>query len=196
MCPMTHLANAPVSALAIDPSERPSMPDIEGAAPDAREKGSALRHIHNHYRHEIARVAQVLARIKAGDSPPEELAHIVLASDMRRNLEAAGTICGHQCQVLMMHHNIEEGHMFPGLDAAGNTALSKIVARLKEEHLIVHELLRRLERTAHALASFPDQEAFDRVDEIFTQLSSVVASHFGYEESELEEAIGHYLDGI
>ncbi|MEX0340592.1 MAG: hemerythrin domain-containing protein [Arenibacterium sp.] len=193
---MSDLSHLPLSALTLPVEDRPRMPPISGADPLARRKGGQLALIHRHYLQELARVDAVLRRIEARDAPPEELMSIILSTDLRKNLHAAGTICGHQCQVLSMHHNIEEYSMFPALEQAGNAALVAVVAQLRREHKVVHELLMRLEQEARDLVADPVQERFDRAFAIFRRLAEVVTSHFGYEEKELAEAIGEYLDGI
>lgn len=193
---MPNLSDIPLEALTLPETDRPRMPPIPGAGEGARRKGAQLALIHRHYLTELARVDAVMRRIEAGDAPPEELASIILSTDMRRNLHAAGTICGHQCQVLTMHHNIEEYSMFPELEQQGNPMLSAIVAQLRREHEVVHELLIRLEAEARALVARQDAETFARAHAVFRRLVAVVTSHFGYEETEIAEAIGHYLDGI
>jgi hypothetical protein len=165
-------------------------------APSARRKGKHLAMIHRHYLAEMAQIADILNRIQAGDAPPADLARIVLDSDMRKNFEVAGTICGHQCHVLTAHHNIEEHSMFPALAAQGNAALARVVDKLRREHLVIHEMLKRLGTAADQLNTDPSATNFTAAFDIFTALRSAVISHFGYEEVELEEAIGHYLDGI
>ena len=193
---MSDLADLPLDALTLPDGDRPKMPPIAGASDIHRQKGRQLAAIHRHYLMEMARVAAVLDRISAGDAPPEELSSIILSTDMRRNLQAAGTICGHQCQMLGMHHNIEEYSMFPELEQQGNDALKALVAQLRQEHKVVHELLIRLEEAARALIDAPTDENFATARAVFHQLRAVVVSHFGYEETEIAEAIGYYLNGI
>ena len=193
---MSDLANLPLDAIVLPEDARPKMPPIPDATAQDRQDGRHLAMIHNHYLGELSRVSMVLDRIKAGDNPPEALQQILLSTDLRRNLHAAGTICGQACQMLMMHHNIEEGHMFPGLEVPQNPALTAMVAHLKREHKVVHELLHRLEAAAQTLIQDPSEDNFDAAHAVFVKLMAVVRSHFSYEESELAEAIGYYLDGI
>lgn len=193
---MSDMSQIPLAALDLKEDERPKMPPIAGASQADRRKGAQLAMIHKHYLSEMAQIAQVLERIKAGDAPPEALAQIVLHSDMAQNFEAAGTLCGHQCRVLTMHHDIEEHAMFPALAAQGNAALGKVVDKLRSEHLVIHELLKRLGAAGQALSETPDAAHFEEAFEIFAKLRGAVLSHFGYEETELAEAIGVYLGGI
>ena len=193
---MTTLAHIPLDQLDLEEAARPKMPAIAEATDADRRKGRHLAAIHRHYLSEMAQIAAVLERIKAGDTPPEELASIVLASEMRKNFEVAGTICGHQCRVLTMHHDIEEQSLFPTLAAQGNVALTKVVNKLRAEHLVIHELLTRLGGAAQDLSKTPDETHFKAAFAVFFKLRTSVLSHFGYEEKELEEAIGLYLDGL
>lgn len=194
--PMPNFTQAPLENLTIDPTERPNMPPLSGATDEHRRQGRKLAAIHRGHLWEIARISKVLDRIEAGDEPPASLKDIVLASDMAQNFRAFGSLCGQECRMLTFHHDAEEHMMFPKLESAGQDALTKLVARLRYEHKIVHELLVRLERAAMTLMYEPNDENFALARSVFTRLVEVVTSHFGYEETELEEAIGLYIDDL
>ncbi len=193
---MTELTNLPLNALDLNEAARPSMSALAGVTEAQRGNGRQLAAIHRHYLMEMRRVAAVLERIKLGDAAPVELRKILLSADMSENLKAAGTICGHQCHVLKMHHDIEESHMFPGLAAAGHLDLSHVVEKLRSEHKVVHELLDRLHAAADQLVQTPVDAHFAQAHDIFAALQRAVVSHFGYEETELAEALGVFLDAI
>ncbi|MFC6640281.1 hemerythrin domain-containing protein [Sulfitobacter sediminilitoris] len=144
----------------------------------------------------MAQIGAVLARIEAGDAPPEHLKRMVLSLDMAENFRAFGSLCGRECQVLKFHHDIEGADMFPRIEAAGGGMFREIVAKLKAEHEVVHELIVRLDRAADALAKDPSETNFAEAAKTFRKLEEVVRSHFGYEETELAEAIGYYLGSI
>ncbi len=190
------MTDLPLSKLTLNEAARPTMPPLQGASDADRRKGRRLAAIHRHYLSEMNQIGQVLERIKAGDEPPQTLSQIVLHSQMRKNFEVAGTLCGHQCRVLTMHHDIEEHSLFPSLSAQDNTALTAIVEKLKSEHLVIHELLVRLGAAGDALAASPNELHFEKAFDVFFTLRRAVVSHFGYEETELAEAIGMYLDGL
>ena len=76
------------------------------------------------------------------------------------------------------------------------TSRRHIVERLRQEHLVVHELLKRLEEAADKLINDTSTSNFDEITEIFEQLHKVVKSHFGYEETELREALGKFAPVI
>jgi hemerythrin-like domain-containing protein len=95
-----------------------------------------------------------------------------------------------------MHHDIEGADMFPRVEAAGGGVFRAIVAKLKAEHTVVHELLIRLDRAAEALVQDPTDENFKTAAATFQKLEDVVRSHFSYEQTELAEALGYYLGDI
>lgn len=190
------LTTAPLDDLSVETGTRPKAPPIPGTTEADRQKGRHLAMIHAHYLADMAQIARLMARIEAGDAPPADLAEIVLSSDMAQNLRAFGSICGRECRVLMMHHDIEQAHMFPGLEAAQNDGIRAVVARLREEHEVVHELLNRLAKAARALEAETTDARFEELRAVYARLFDVVRSHFRYEETELEEAIGVYLGGI
>lgn len=193
---MTELSRIPIDALSLDEAARPKAPPVPGATDLHRRQGRQLAAIHRHYLMELGRVEAVLARIEAGDAPPEELRQIVLSLDMGENLRAVGNICGRQCMVLKFHHDIEERQMFPDIEGAAGAGFAAVVAKLRAEHEVVHELLGRLERAAAALVREPTEARFAEAAAVFRKLRAVIGSHFGYEETELAEAIGYYLGGV
>ena len=190
------LATLPLSALSVEEGERPQAPSIEGATERDRAAGRHLAVIHRHYLMDLGRIARLMQRIEAGDAPPEALADIVLHSDMARNLSAFGSICGQACHALKMHHDIEEGHMFPGIHGPAAPGIRAVVDRLRAEHEVIHELLNRLAAAARTCASAPSEDHFAKLRDTYARLFDQVRSHFRYEETELEEAIGVYLGGV
>jgi iron-sulfur cluster repair protein YtfE (RIC family) len=192
---MNDLSNTPLDALSVETGTRPSAPVLRNVTAAQRAKGRHLAAIHAHYLQDMARLRAVIDRIEAGDAPPAHLAQIVLASDMHQNFAAFGNLCGQGCQMLTMHHNIEEHHMFPEI-AGKAPPFAALIARLREEHKVVHELLNRLEACAERLTQSPDEDGFAETRATFAALHRAIQSHFGYEERELEAAIGVYVERI
>ncbi len=193
---MTDLATRSLGDLSLDEAGRPKAPPVPEATDLHRRQGRQLAAIHSHYLREMAQIGAVLTRIEAGDAPPEHLKRIVLSLDMAENFLAFGSLCGRECQVLKFHHNIEAADMFPRIEAAGGGMFREIVAKLKAEHEVVHELIVRLDRAADALANDPSEANFAKAAKTYRKLEEIVRSHFGYEETELAEAIGYYLGSI
>ena len=67
-----------------------------------------------------------------------------------------------------------------------------ILDRLGAEHRTVHALLERIRAIVRSVASAPTREQLFDLREVYGVFERVVISHFGYEERELEEAIGYY----
>ena len=184
------LGQMTLAELTVEDGTRPDKPDLGKTDLRTRQSGRRLAAIHRHYLGGLSRIAKVLRRIEAGDAPPADLAHIVLDTQMSKNLRAVGTICGQECGVLKMHHDIEEQAVFPELHSRGTPQIRVIVDRLRAEHEVVHELIERLAASAHDLSNEPTDEGFRVTTEIFDRLVSVVQSHFKYEETTLEDALG------
>ena len=192
---MNDITTTPLDDLNVEAGTRPSAPALANVTAAQRAKGRHLAAIHAHYLQDMARLSAVIDRIEAGDSPPEHLKQIVLASDMAQNFAAFGNLCGQGCQMLKMHHNIEEHHMFPEIERKA-APFAAMIARLREEHKVVHELLNRLAACAERLARSPDAEGFAQTRDVFRALLRAIQSHFRYEETELEAAIGVYVEQI
>ena len=193
---MTDLSTQPLDELNLDEAARPKAPPVPEATDIHRRQGGQLAAIHRHYLREMGQIGAVLARIEARDAPPEQLKQLVLSLDMAENFRAFGSLCGRECQVLKFHHDIESTDMFPRIEAAGGGRFREVVAKLKAEHEVVHELIIRLSRAAEVLAASPSEANFVAAGNTFRKLEEVVRSHFGYEETELAEAIGYYLGSI
>ncbi|MEP1354131.1 MAG: hemerythrin domain-containing protein [Tateyamaria sp.] len=192
---MNDLSTTPLDELDVETGTRPIAPALAHVSASQREKGRHLAAIHAHYLQDMARLSAVIDRIEAGDSPPAHLKQIVLASDMAQNFAAFGNLCGQGCQMLTMHHNIEEHHMFPEIEGKA-APFAALIARLREEHKVVHELLNRLAGCAERLTRSPDAEGFAETRDVFHALLRAIQSHFRYEETELEAAIGVYVERI
>lgn len=190
------LNTRPLSELDLDEASRPTSPPFPDVTEAQRAKGRGLAAIHRHHLHDMARIAMVIARIRAGDDPPEALMQVILAADMAQNYRAFGTLCGQECRVLTFHHDAEENGLFPELEGKGTDGLRAVIAKLRAEHEVVHELLERLSSAAQAIIDDPSDANFTLASAVFEKLEAVVRSHFHYEETELEEAIGLFSDGF
>lgn len=182
----------PLAEFTVDYGTRPHAPRIEGATPEHRRRGRHLADVHKMYLRDIEEVGRILTEVEKGERDAAALAEAVRGLEMARNYRIFGTLCGRECHVLTIHHTIEDRQLFPVLAARGSTGLRAVVARLQEEHLVVHELIERLEEAAIALMTSPGLQTFAEARETFRSLEVVVRSHFGYEETELEEALGFH----
>ncbi|MEO6608195.1 MAG: hemerythrin domain-containing protein [Aestuariivirga sp.] len=175
----------------LDDSKRPKAPKIEGLSAFQRSRGQSLKYFHDYHRAQLAEVSRALETLNASG-----FAEKVGKLDMSTNYRMFGNLCGQECQMLTGHHTIEDMQMFPQLHEEGSDGVKKVVERLMAEHLVVHELIEELEQRAWACLQNPSAETFAAAKETFKALNTCVRSHFGYEETELEDALSVIDVGI
>ncbi|SHI35802.1 hemerythrin domain-containing protein [Wenxinia saemankumensis] len=182
--------DAPLDSLVLDEPTRPKAPPIPGATEGQRRAGRHLAMIHAHHLRDLLGIGQLVELVAAGEAGAQHLPKALQDMELTENMALTGTLCGRECAVLTMHHDIEETSMFPHLDRVGDPGISAVVQRLKDEHEVVHALLLRLQGEAATLAEAPTETAMQAVRATYARLTEVVRSHFGYEETELQEALG------
>lgn len=175
---------------------RPTVPPYPNVSEEQRHAGRHLAAIHRMHLREISKARLVLRHVSEGTSDPTVLLEALQNIEMSQNYRLFGNLCGQECRVLQFHHDAEEHHMFPALETNGTDEIRCVVAKLREEHVVVHELLERLQEAAFALISAPTEPSFTRTAKIFDKLEAVVRSHFGYEETELKDALGVHVGFI
>lgn len=175
----------------LDDETRPRAPAIEGATDAHRAHGRRLTLFHRFHLQQLALLRRALGDVERGLGDPGALAGHVSSMAMIENYRRFGNLCGQECQLLTMHHMIEDHEIFPHLRGRSE-GLRKVIDRLSAEHDVVHTLLERLEQAAAAFTAEPDTARLAALREVFNALERVVISHFGYEERELEEALGFY----
>lgn len=175
----------------LDDSTRPKAPKIDGITDQQRRHGRRLAHIHAMHLQQMSEVRRVMEETEAGERGSQELREAVISMQMAANYRLFGNLCGQECAMLNFHHTAEDRFIFPAL-MQGSEGLRNVVERLSAEHRIIHQMLEQLEAAAIAMVSDPGEENFAKVKEIFEILEKTVQSHFGYEEHELQEAIGYW----
>jgi iron-sulfur cluster repair protein YtfE (RIC family) len=167
----------------LDNTKRPKAPKIEYLTPAQRRQGRRLGLFHNYHRQQLREVESAMVQID------DALLEKISALDMLHNFKVFGNLCGQECQVLTYHHAAEDQLVFPILHTQGSTGLKKVVERLMAEHLVVHDLIEELESLAREALQNPAPEIYAKLKTSFANLNSCVQSHFGYEETELEDAL-------
>ena len=175
----------------LDDATRPSAPPIEKVTLQQRRHGRRLALYHRHHLGELAGVRAALERLEADQTAAVEVEECIATLDMVRNYRDFGNLCGQHCQLLTMHHTIEDRHIFPLLRDRSE-GMRVLIDRLAAEHETVHALLEQLVSASRALTVEPGPLSLSRLREVFGALERVVVSHFGYEERELEAALGFY----
>lgn len=188
-----QLQSCDLCDLNVDFDERPSMPALDNVTQAENRAGLHLAAIHRMHLRDMQRLEHILGQVEQGAVAPAVFAREVSNVDLTQNMRMFGTMCGRECQVLTFHHDAEEQMVFPQLEQQNIQALTRVVERLKQEHLIVHELITRLETTSQELVQNPGEQNLAKTKATFEQLHNVVISHFGYEETELREALGRFV---
>lgn len=176
----------------LDDKTRPKAPKLDGALPQHLLPGRQLKMIHHYHLMQLSEVRRMLDEIELGVGKFASLHEAIANLEMRESLKMFGNLCGQECEMLNAHHSIESQMLFPVLHERGNKGIKKVVERLMVEHEIVHHYLQELE--FHSLANLqnPSAAGFTAVKETFLALEKIIHSHFKYEETELETAIGFY----
>lgn len=175
----------------LDDNTRPEGPRFENLTPAQRLPGRHLAMIHDHFRQNMQVLRELMQQATGGEISAEELKQRADTMPLLENYRRFGALCGQHCQIIEMHHSIEDQALFPELKSKSD-ALRKVVERLMAEHEIVHELLLRLINALTLLVRAPSTENFAAATEIYETLERVLLSHFGYEEEEIGDALGVY----
>lgn len=173
----------------IDEANRPKAPRILGATAADRANGRRLAAYHRLHIEEMNRVRRLIEAIRAGESPLGLMREAVDKLQIARNYSMFGAVCGRECQMLTFHHTGEDTQMFPAIRSL-EPSLARVIDKLAAEHLVIHALIDELQAGADAIAEHPDADTFERLVATFDDLEEIVRSHFGYEETELAEALG------
>lgn len=159
---------------------------VAPAAGVGAEGQRALVAIHDHLRQELAQLRDVLGQVAAGMASPAEARSYLSRMTMRQNEWTLGAFCAAYCRVVSVHHAIEDESLFPDLKAA-DQALAPVLARLRQDHEGIAELLREVDS---ALVAMIEDERPDRAREAVDRLGDVLLAHLRFEEDQLLEPIG------
>jgi hypothetical protein len=182
-----------------DESTRPS-----GPAPDpdrtytahGRAVGQHLVEVHDHLRHELAQVQDLIGQVRDGVLQIGDARSALNEMALRQNSWTLGGFCESYCRVVTGHHSLEDQGIFPHLRSA-DPRLGAVIDRLEEEHHVIHEVLDGVDRALVHLVAHPAD--IDRVQAAVDLLSSTLLSHLSYEENELVEPLsrlGFYPDQV
>lgn len=175
----------------LDDATRPPPVELEGLTEAQRAPGHHLRQVHDHLRENMHALGRLIERAAAGETTAaavtDEASSLVMVTNYRR----FGNLCGQHCQIVNVHHSIEDQSIFPVIAAQG-AAFKAIADRLRAEHVVVHELLVRLIDALGELAADPGPTRFADTLEIYHALERVLLSHLGYEEDAIGDALGYF----
>jgi hemerythrin-like domain-containing protein len=182
-------AGAPATAPTLDEATRPRAPKHPDAAitPAGRRGQQTLVAIHAHLREEMAQVVEAVDAVADGRMGAEEARALIDRTAMMQNFRWVASFCARYCQVVEIHHTIEDRYMFVNIGDADPT-LRPVLDRLGEEHQVIHDILTRLDALLLRLAE--DGAGAREVATEVRRLQAALVSHLDYEEGELLEPIG------
>ncbi len=175
----------------LDDRTRPAPIRLEGLTDAQRAPGLHLREVHDHLRDNMLALGRLIERANGGGVDAGEVIDAAGRLGIVANYRRFGNLCGQHCQIVHMHHSIEDEAVFPAIAAQGE-GFRAIADRLRAEHVVVHELLLRLVDALGDLATEPGPERFATTLELYRALERVLLSHLGYEEEAIGDALGYF----
>lgn len=175
----------------LDDATRPAPIRLEGLTEAQRAPGLHLKEVHDHLRGNMKTLAVLIERAAAGEVSATAATDEAVGLAMVANYRRFGNLCGQHCNIVNVHHSIEDEAVFPAIAAQG-AGFKAIADRLRAEHVVVHELLLRLIDALGELALEPGPSRFTDTLEIYRALERVLLSHLGYEEEAIGDALGYF----
>ncbi len=172
-----------------DESERPTGPALDPSrvyTPHDLASGQHLIQVHDHLRAELEQVRDLVEQVAAGSMEVGQARSHINTMTMRQNNWTLGVYCESYCRLVTTHHSIEDASLFPRIRRA-DPALAPVVDRLKEEHLIIHDVLEGVDKALVALVDGSGDIAGLRT--AVDLLDDTLLSHLSYEERELVEPL-------
>jgi alkanesulfonate monooxygenase SsuD/methylene tetrahydromethanopterin reductase-like flavin-dependent oxidoreductase (luciferase family) len=175
-----------------DESARPVAPPAPAGyvyGPDAEAIGNHLTVVHGNLRKELGKVLGTLEQVKTGALSIGRARSALNDMTLRQNNWNLGAYCEAYCTRLTRHHGIEDQSIFPHLRGSDG-GLAPVIDRLKQEHVIIHEVIEGVDRALVNLVRKEDD--FTELQEAMDILSDALLSHLAYEEQQLSEPLARY----
>jgi alkanesulfonate monooxygenase SsuD/methylene tetrahydromethanopterin reductase-like flavin-dependent oxidoreductase (luciferase family) len=172
-----------------DESTRPSYPVPAGATYTEHEQAypQHLIDVHDALRAELAQLRDVVEQVRRGLMQVGQARSAINTMTMRQNNWTLGAYCESYCRIVTGHHSLEDHSMFRHLRRS-DPAAGPVVDRLAEEHVVIHDVLERVDQALVALVSAEPagtSEVLEDFSETVDLLTDALLSHLSYEEREL-----------
>lgn len=172
-----------------DEAARPNGPPRDPDRTYTEHDQATARHlvdVHDHLRGELSQIRQLIEQVADGGLDAGQARSHINTMTMRQNKWTLGTYCESYCRVVTTHHSIEDQTMLPHLRRS-DPRLAPVVDRLAAEHLVIHDVLERVDRALVAFVAEPD--GMPELRAAVDLLSDTLLSHLSYEERELVEPL-------
>jgi hemerythrin-like domain-containing protein len=176
-----------------DETTRPTLAEPAGTtyAPDQEAVVQHLVDIHDHLRTELTRIHGLLDDVRRGVLTAGAARSEVHAMSLRQNNWTLGAYCQSYCGFVNGHHSLEDASVFPHLRRS-ESDVAPVLDRLQDEHLVIHDLLDRVDTALVSLVQTGDDAALDAVEESLRTLGDRLLSHLAYEERELRGPLARH----
>jgi hypothetical protein len=176
-----------------DETTRPPVVTYADTSSYAGGAAAHLRAIHDHYRHGLAVVADVVDQVVAGTASLGDARAALHETGLTAAYQRLGSFCGQLCHAVTQHHMIEDVVLYPQLRAADG-GLTATIDRLDHEHRVIHDVLERIDLSLVTFAS--ERGHLDQLATEVRHLRTMLESHFAYEEDAIGTALGVHRIGV
>ncbi|GAA2118478.1 hemerythrin domain-containing protein [Streptomyces synnematoformans] len=176
-----------------DESTRPTVPGAHTARPgEDVSAGHHLVEVHDHLRQELERLRALVVRVLDGTLTAGAARSHIATMTLREHNWSLGAHCAAYCRVVTLHHTVEDQQLFPQLRRF-DPRLAPVLDRLAEEHLVIHDVLERVDRALVAFVAGPEGNA--ALEAAVDLLAEALLSHLAYEEHELVAPLARFAGG-
>jgi hypothetical protein len=165
-----------------DAAARPSWKFDQPSSSSGQGLGRRLIEVHDHIREETRKLLAVIGDVIEGRELVAAARSALEALSLRQHYPGLGGFCTGYCELLTIHHTLEDRQVFPGL-ATIHPGLKPVLKQLYAEHEVVAELIKKLDEVLAASAR--DEEARQHLERVSAALADQLLSHLVYEESQL-----------
>jgi hemerythrin-like domain-containing protein len=172
-----------------DESSRPEAPAPDGARTYTAHQqaiGQHLVDVHDMLRAELEQLREIVDQVAAGTVGVGSARSHIQTLTMRQNNWTLGTYCQAYCRLVTGHHSLEDASVFPHLQTR-EPALRPVLDRLRDEHLVIHDVLESVDRALVQLVMSGDDTTSLR--SAMDLLTDTLLSHLSYEERSLVEPL-------
>lgn len=174
-------------------STRPTVPEAHTARPgEDVSAGHHLVEVHDHLRGELEQLRELVVQVAGGALTAAAARSHIATMTLRQNSWSLGAHCAAYCRVVTLHHTLEDQQLFPQLRRF-DPRLAPVLDRLSEEHLVIHDVLERVDRALVAFVAGPEGNAELRA--AVDLLTEALLSHLSYEEHELVAPLARFAGG-
>ena len=151
--------------------------------------GAHLVEVHDGLRAELTRLRDIVEQVVAGEEQAHRARNAINELTMRQNNWTLGAYCAQYCRFVTGHHSLEDRSVFPHLRRS-DPALTPVLDRLEQEHLVIHDVLEQLDEALVGLVSGVSGTA--ELQRVVDRLSTTLLDHLAYEEVELVPALDRH----